>query len=226
MSTPTPPPSFEPGTSNPKAAAKAAKAYAKASRPWFKKKRYIGTLALVVIIGIVAATSGGGSDGGPEKVAAGSGSTGADTASEDNKAGSKGNPIELGETVKLEGTQYTVKSAKTSETVGNEFSKQTAGGVFVVVELTIENTKDETKTFLSNAVKFQTNEGKSYSTDDDGTFAVIVDEEPLILEDMQPDVPKTGLLVFDVPKDKAAGGVLEVGDLFGRGNAYIDLGLT
>ncbi|MEJ7634315.1 DUF2510 domain-containing protein [Aeromicrobium sp.] len=48
-------------TGNPRADAKAAKAYAKASRPWFKKKRWILAIALLLIIVIVAATSGGGS---------------------------------------------------------------------------------------------------------------------------------------------------------------------
>jgi hypothetical protein len=49
---------------DPKAQAKAAKAYAKASRPWFKKKRWwlLGVVILIIII--VAASSGGGSGNG------------------------------------------------------------------------------------------------------------------------------------------------------------------
>jgi hypothetical protein len=46
-------------TGNPKADAKAAKAYAKATRPWFKKKRWWLAAAIVVAIG-VSTTSGGG----------------------------------------------------------------------------------------------------------------------------------------------------------------------
>lgn len=45
---------------DPKAAAKAAKAYAKASRPFYKKKRVILPAALVAVVAI--STSGGGSD--------------------------------------------------------------------------------------------------------------------------------------------------------------------
>lgn len=47
-------------TGNPKADAKAAKAYAKATRPWFKKKRWWLAGAVIVAIGATA-TSGGGS---------------------------------------------------------------------------------------------------------------------------------------------------------------------
>lgn len=61
---------------NPKADAKAAKAYAKASRPWYKKKRY-WLLAFVLLIAIISAAGGGGdaldetaSDGGDTSSAA------------------------------------------------------------------------------------------------------------------------------------------------------------
>ena len=205
--------------SNPKADAKAAKAYAKASRPWFKKKRW--WLAIIILVAILATALGGGGSDGPEKVG-GDDSSSSSAGGDDNKAGSKSNPIKVGETVSLEGTEYTVNSAKTSATVGGEFLKEEAGGIFVVVELTIENKKDETKTFAADSSKFLGNNKKKYSTDDDGSISV---EDPLIFEDMQPDVPKTGTLVYDVPKDAAKGGILEVSDLFGNGSAYIDLGL-
>lgn len=46
-----------------KAQAKASKAHAKAMRPWFKKKRYLGLIGFVVLIGLIAVSSGGGEDG-------------------------------------------------------------------------------------------------------------------------------------------------------------------
>jgi hypothetical protein len=48
-----------------KADAQAAKAKAKAMRPWFQKKRFIAPIALVAIIGISAATNSGGSGPAP-----------------------------------------------------------------------------------------------------------------------------------------------------------------
>lgn len=48
--------------SNPRAEHKAAKAYAKATRPWYKKKRWI--IAIVVVIIIIAAAAGSGGGGG------------------------------------------------------------------------------------------------------------------------------------------------------------------
>jgi hypothetical protein len=207
-----------------RADAKAEKAYAKASRPWYKKKRWIALIAFIALMVIFAATSGS-DPGGPEQVG---GSTSSDegAASDSNKAGSKSNPIKLGETVKLEGTQYTVKSAKRTSTVGGQFLEEKANGVFVVVKLTVENKKNETKTFVDESAKFIGSNGKTYSTDSEGTIASAGEgDESFILMDMQPDVPESGILVYDVPVGKAKGGLLEVSDLFGGGEAYIDLGL-
>ncbi len=53
-----PPPDGWQPSGNPKADAKAAKAYAKAQRPWFKKKRFIIPLAIVAILIIVNLTGG------------------------------------------------------------------------------------------------------------------------------------------------------------------------
>ena len=204
-----------------KAQAKAAKAYAKAQRPWFKKKRFVFPIALVALIVIISALSGG--DDGAEKVAA---STSGDKTSADSKKVSKDKPIKVGETVKLKGTQYTVDKVSLEDSVGGEFLKEEAKGQYVVVEITIENKKDETKVFSDSAAKFTTTDGKSYSTDSDASIAVAGDGgTPLLFEEMQPDLPTNGTLVYDVPKNKVKGGLLEVSDLFGGGEAYIDLGL-
>ena len=49
-----------------KAQGKAAKAYAKAQRPWYKKKRYILGMGLLALIVIVAVAGGGGEENGGE----------------------------------------------------------------------------------------------------------------------------------------------------------------
>jgi len=218
MSEQQPPPGFDP-TTNPKAAAKAAKAYAKASRPWFKKKRWwlLGAIVVIVVI-IVAANAGGG--GGPTKVTDNSGSS--TSAKGDGTDGTKSNPVKVGETVQLEGTRYTVKKVVKKARVGGPYGEK-ADGVFVVVTLTIENMKDETKTFVDSAAKLVAADGNEYATDDDGQ---IYAQNSLVLEDMQPKLPKTGVLVFDVPPAKTAGAKLKLSDLFGGGDAYVDLGLT
>lgn len=223
---------------DPKAAAKAAKAYAKATRPFYKKKRFIIPAAAVAIGIAVSAGGGGGSDdgGGPKVVDSNTAADTAGTADNDKsksdesksdesaKPGTKENPIKKGQTVELEGTRYTVKAAKTSPTVGDQFFEEKADGTFVIVTLTIENTKDESKIFSDAAAAFVAKDGTSYETDSDATFAAVGEGDDLFLKEMHPDLPTTGNLIFDVPPTKVKGGVLEVSDLFGNGEAYIKLG--
>lgn len=74
-SPPPPPPAA--GRGDHKAQAKADKAYAKANRPWFKKKRFIIPLALVALMVIAGVASGGGtSTAPPDNSAAQEGSSG------------------------------------------------------------------------------------------------------------------------------------------------------
>jgi hypothetical protein len=191
------------------------------------KGALIGACAVagVLIVGMIIGAASGGDDAG---TAAGTATDAASNAPAADKpkadkpeAGSAERPFKIGQTAKLEGTAYTVTGASTQHSVGGEFGEQ-ADGVFVVVDLTIENTKDETKTFMDTAAVFIAKDGTKYEGSD---AALYLGDEALFLRDMQPDLATKGKLVFDVPPAKAAGGVLQVSDLFGRGESHFALGL-
>jgi hypothetical protein len=204
----------QPSYKDAKAQAKAAKAYAKAQRPFYKKKRFIFPVAIVAIIIISMAMSGGSKDTGT--VVKNSGASVSDA-----QAGSDDKAYKIGQTIELEGTQYTVTKATTQPRVGGAFGEK-ADGVFVVVDMTIENKKDETKVFSDTAATFHAQDDSKYEGSD---AAIYLGDDSLFLREMQPDLPTKGKLVFDVPPTKVAGGVLVVEDLFGGGEAHIDLGL-
>lgn len=78
---PPPPGATSTMTSNPRADRKAQKAYDKATRPWYKKKRWIALIIIGVIAVIAVATSSGGStEDSPT-------SSDKDTSSGDSKSG-------------------------------------------------------------------------------------------------------------------------------------------
>jgi len=72
------PPQGQGGYRDAKAQAKGAKAYAKAQRPWYKKKRFIIPLAFVVLIIAVSVGGSGGDD--PNNVATDTGSDSSSSA--------------------------------------------------------------------------------------------------------------------------------------------------
>ncbi len=190
-----------------KADAKAASAYAKAQRPWYKKKRFIVSLGLLLIIIIAAASSGGGSGG------SGGGGSGGGTSGA------------VGQALTNAGTTYRVTKVTTKSTLGDPaIGGAKADGIFVVVSLELTNNKSETKTFSDGSAKIVSSDGKEYSTSSNAILALGAGES-LLLKDIQPSLTTRGKLVFDVPPSKLSGAQLVIQDLFGDGEIKVNLGL-
>jgi hypothetical protein len=208
------------GPRSPKAEAKAAKAYAKAMRPWYKKKRVIIPAGLVVLaIAASAASSGGTGSGG-----ASSGSASSSSASSASSSGANGASAKVGQAVTNAGTTYKVTSAKTTDTIGDpRFLGERADGVFVIVNLELTNNKDETKTFLDSSAKLKTSDGNEYETSDKAVLAF--GDDSLMLKDIQPDLTTHGKVAFEIPPSKVSGSTLVIEDLYGSGEIKVDLGL-
>ena len=204
-----------PGRKDAKAEVKAAKAYAKAQRPWYKKKRWI--FSILILLVIVAAAGGSGGGGGTDS---GGGDNGSETASEDGggKSGAVGDAIENA------GTTYKVTKVDTTKTIGDpDLGGARADGMFVVVSLELTNNKDETKTFTDSSAKIETSDGKKYETSDKAVLSFA--DESLLLKDIQPDLTTKGKLAFELPEGKVSGSTLVIEDLFGDGEIKVDLGL-
>lgn len=205
-----------------KADAKAAKAYAKAQRPWWKKKRFILPLGLVLLIVAVSAGSsggGGGNDGGTN--AGGGGSAQKDGGGGGGGDGATG---KVGEAIENAGTTYKVTNARTTKTIGDpDLGGARADGMFIVVNLQLTNNKDETKTFSEASAKIETSDGKEYETSD--KTVLVFGDQSLLLKDIQPDLTTKGRLAFELPPNKVSGSTLVIEDLFGDGEIRVDLGL-
>lgn len=206
------------GPRDAKAEAKAAKAYAKAQRPWYKKKRWIFSLGFILlIVAVSAGSSGGGGDDGTS--AGGGGST-----EQSGGGGDEGATGSVGEAIENAGTTYEVTSARTTKTIGDpDLGGARADGTFVVVNLQLTNNKDETKTFSEASAKIETSDGKKYETSDKTVLAF--GDEGLLLKDIQPDLTTKGKLAFELPPTKTGDSTLVIEDLFGDGEIRVDLGL-
>lgn len=175
----------------------------------------IATVAFIVLIVAIVALSGGGNE--DATVTPGNGSDNSTETSDE------GTTAAVGDTVELKGTSYKVTRARTAQEVGGEFNKTQADGTFVVVDLTLTNLEDEPATILEDAVRLVGGNGKEYTTDTDA-FAAF-DNQFTLLQEIQPDLSKKVVAVYDIPPGAVSGAKLQVKDLFSDSRADIDLGL-
>lgn len=158
-----------------RAQAKAAKAYEKARRPWYKKKRFILPLALIVlIIIIVAANSGGDGEGNNT-----TGTTNTDPTSEPTVTESQ--PPPTSEPTITESQPPAFPGAQASDVIGQAGETLTLGDIAVTstpliagdatfggstlcTTATVQNNSDETIDFSTFEWKLQAPSGTINNT--------------------------------------------------------------
>jgi hypothetical protein len=105
----------------------------------------------------------------------------------------------VGGSVIVDTLTWRVAGARRAVALGESFARETADGVYVVVDLSVRNGKDESVTLTGDMITLEA-AGKEYSTDSSGTIAAITGSEELFfLKDLGPDVTTRGVAVFDVP---------------------------
>lgn len=177
-----------------KADAAAAKAKAKALRPWFKKKRIIFPLILLVIIVISVASNSG--KNGSDTAAT---NTSGETSSESKDASGETKLPVIGEAVTDGKFTFTVTGIECGiASVGDEFAGATAQGQYCRVAVTILNSGKEPQTMFADNQKLFDTEGREFSPD---TSAMIWDGDngKAWMEEINPGNTLNGALLFDLP---------------------------
>lgn len=95
--------------------------------------------------------------------------------------------------------EYTVENVRTTDRIGGEFGAE-ADGEFVVVELSMENTADESFTVSSNRYQLVDGQDRAYDVDSESVFYL---DDPVAFEQLNPGVSTSGAIVFDVPTDQS-----------------------
>jgi archaellum component FlaG (FlaF/FlaG flagellin family) len=194
---------------NAKAEAKAAKAYAKAQRPWFKKKRFIFPIALVLIVIGGKAATGGGSDKTTTATTAGSGSS--SSASVTTKAAApKDTTLRIGDKAHDGKFQFVVTGIKSGvPQIGDKYLNTKAQGQFVLVSIVVKNIGNEAQTFDGSSQTLYIG-GKKFSADTGA--AIYLKDSQSFLNDINPGNQVKGVVVFDVPKTASAFQKIELHD--------------
>jgi hypothetical protein len=209
-----------------KAEAAAAKARAKASRPWYQKKRFILPLGILLLVVIISVSSGGGGDVDETEPAASDTADAAaavdeaaeDEAAEDEAAedlpedaSADAESARIGEEVRDGKFAFTVNSF---ECVGNTLEPRDefldaaqAQGQFCILALSVENIGDAAQSLSSTDQYLYDDQERRYSASSD--FDVMMAIDTPIYDSINPGNSMDGTIVFDVPE----GAVIEFAEL-------------
>lgn len=185
------PPSFT-SPKDAKAQAKAEKAYRKATRPWFKKKRFIVPLAVVLLIAIFAATSGGDET---DVTSTASSQSGAKSGAKSGAA--KGAAV--GDKVRDGKFEFVVtKIERPGKTLPTSFgTEETAQGEFVIVHVDVTNVGNEAQTLDTNGQVLFNDKGQKFEPS--SAIFSLKNADKFFLEKINPGNKVTGApLLFDV----------------------------
>lgn len=114
---------------------------------------------------------------------------------------------------------FTVTNVSKAKTLGSQYTKKDAQGMFYIVTVKIENTGKKTVTFDSSMAKVVDNEDREFERSIDGQTAKGMSEGKvdLFLQQIQPSLSLTGDLVFDLPANISQPQLLVKGGLFSKG---------
>ena len=157
------------------------------------------------------------------------GKSGSSTSTSQSGTGSKQEEAKqiakVGETVQDGDIAFTVTDGTTATSLGNQYTKKDAQGLFYVISLKIENKAKETKTIDSSMITLTDSQGRTFDRSIDGQTAkgMAQGKVDLFLQQVQPGLNVNGDIVFDIPKDATGLKLLVKGGYFGKGQ-QIDLG--
>lgn len=133
----------------------------------------------------------------------------------------------IGDRVIVDDFTYTFNEMTTSTAIGEyvagEFLGKKADGKFIILDVTIENIgKESERISIGSYVKIVDEQGRTF--EHDSTAEIWANEEAFPFTQLQPGLPKTGKIVFDVPQNLK--GKIELsGGLFSE-KRYVSLSNT
>lgn len=165
--------------------------------------KWIGIIFVVmIVIGALSGNKGGSTKSGTTQ-----------TTSEAPKMASMNEAVQDGDLA------FTVTSVEKVKTLGNQYSKKTAQGMYYVIAMKIENKGKKTTTFDSSMAKVKDAEGREFERSIDGQTAKSMSEgkTDMFLQQIQPSLSVSGDLVFDLPEGMKSPTILLKGSMFNKG---------
>ena len=130
------------------------------------------------------------------------------------------NPAKWNDVVTVDNIAYKVTNSSTTSRVGNELIGKNADGIFIMIDLEMQNNGQQSITILDSSFKLMDSKGREFSPDNS---AWVYLPNNILLKQLQPNLPTKGQLIFDVPTNPESY-TLEIGDVLGTVKQYITIG--
>jgi hypothetical protein len=141
-------------------------------------------------------------------------------ATSDQKNESNPNVYKIGDRVVIGDMVYTVTNFRKAGSAGDQYANAKANGIYVIVDMTIENLGNESTTISPGYAKIINSQGKTFESDPTGWVYL---QDNILLKQIQPGLPVMGQAIFDVPEGITYN--LQVTDsVLGSNTALISLG--
>jgi hypothetical protein len=124
-------------------------------------------------------------------------------AGNDSSAPATASPAfkKIGDQVEVGNFSYVVNQAEYLSELGGEFDRKKADGVFLLINVTFRNNDKDEHTLDNSLFKLTDDRGTEYESSTDGETALeMAGKETLFLKQCNPNITKSGLLVFEVPQ--------------------------
>ncbi|WP_157544426.1 DUF4352 domain-containing protein [Jonesia quinghaiensis] len=168
---------------------------------WFARHKFLTALGIIATLIVVGSALGGGTSP-SDNVAAST-----DSTNNSGESSTQESVPGIGENVTAGDMSYTVTAIDTTDTVGPSFLSSTAKGTFVLVTVEVTNNSNESSMVDSSFFTLRNGE-KSYQADSSASMYANTDEDgdssSFFIENLNPDLTMTGIVVFDVPESIAS----------------------
>lgn len=105
----------------------------------------------------------------------------------------------VGQEVRVGKLSYVVKDVEETKKISNVLGDKTTEGKFAILELTIKNHDKKARMADTSMFKVKTSDGTEYSADTELDMYVNDNGIGFFLEDINPNLSKTGKVVFELP---------------------------
>lgn len=173
----------------------------KVKKPFYKRV-WVWVIAIVIVIGIASI---GGDDTDSAKGNSDNMSKTEDTDASKEKKDKKDKSARIGEPATVGDVTFTVNGVEETSEIdsGSEFVENaTTSGKYVILDVTVKNEKDESITVDSSFFKINA-DGTEFEPNTDGGVMMAMGEamSDFFLTQINPDIEKSGKVVFEVSKD-------------------------